>query len=138
MITYPRQVHFHEVDAAGLVFFPHFLTWAHEAMEQLFAGLDGGYAGLITARRIGLPAVRVDSQFFSPVLFGEHVEIETTVARLGTRSMDLRYRFRRRSDGVVAAEVRHTVVSTDLVRVVSTDMPADVRAVAEQHLEAPE
>ena len=64
-------------------------------------------------------------------------EIETTVARLGTRSMDLRYRFRRQSDGVVAAEVRHTVVTTDLSRVVSTDMPADVRAVAEQHLEAP-
>ncbi len=138
MITYPRKVHFHEVDAAGLVFFPHFLTWAHEAMEQLFASLDGGYSGLITVRRIGLPAVRVDSEFFSPVLFGEVVQIETTVARLGTRSMDLRYRFRRQSDGVVAAEIRHTVVTTDLVRVVSTDMPADVRAVAEQHLEAPE
>ena len=135
MITYRRQVHFHEVDAAGLVFFPHFLTWAHEAMEQLFATLGGGYSGLIGVRRIGLPAVRVESEFSAPVRFGDTVAVEASVARLGNRSLELRYRFLRESDGVLAAEVRHTVVSTDLTQVKSTEMPKDVRAVAETHLE---
>ena len=135
MTTYRRQVHFHEVDAAGLVFFPHFLTWAHEAMEQLFATLEGGYSGLIGVRRIGLPAVRVESEFSAPVRFGDTVAVEASVARLGNRSLELRYRFLRESDGVLAAEVRHTVVSTDLTQVKSTEMPKDVRAVAETHLE---
>ena len=135
MITYRRQVHFHEVDAAGLVFFPHFLTWAHEAMGQLFATLEGGYSGLIGVRRIGLPAVRVESEFSAPVRFGDTVAVEASVARLGNRSLELRYRFLRESDGVLAAEVRHTVVSTDLTQVKSTEMPKDVRAVAETHLE---
>ena len=135
MITYRRQVHFHEVDAAGLVFFPHFLTWAHEAMEQLFATVEGGYSELIGVRRIGLPAVRVESEFSAPVRFGDNVAVEASVARLGNRSLELRYRFLRESDGVLAAEVRHTVVSTDLTQVKSTEMPKDVRAVAETHLE---
>ena len=137
MIAYERAVHFHEVDAAGLVFFPHFLTYAHEAMERLFASLDGGYVGLVQGRRIGLPAVRVDCEFVAPLRYGDTARIETSIARLGGRSMVLRYRFVRVIDNARAAELEHTVVTTDLDRMQSCPMPDDVRRVAEQHVEEP-
>ncbi len=130
-----RAVAFHEVDAAGLVFFPHFLTYAHEAMERLFGGLDGGYVALVTTRRIGLPAVHVECDFVAPLTYGDVARIETSVAKLGNRSMVLRYRVLRASDGRASAEIRHTVVATDLDRLESCAMPDDVRAIAEQHLE---
>jgi 4-hydroxybenzoyl-CoA thioesterase len=37
--------------------------------------------------------------------------------------------------GAHVAELRHTVVTSDLREVTSCDMPADVRALLEQHLE---
>jgi 4-hydroxybenzoyl-CoA thioesterase len=135
MIVYEREVRFQDVDAAGLVFFPNFLSFAHEAMERLFEGLEGGYVRLIRERRVGLPAVRVDSEFFAPVRYGERLRIETEVSRLGNRSLELSYRFVR-EDGVVAAALKHTVVTTDLDALQSCAMPEDVRRIATQHLSA--
>ena len=135
MFAYERAVRFQDVDPAGLLFYPHFLTYAHEAMERLFDPIEGGYAGLVTSRRIGLPAVAVQSDFSAPLRYGDAVVVQTTLARIGDRSMTLRYVFVRQRDGVQVAEIRHTVVTTDLGAMKSCPMPDDVRKVALAHLE---
>ena len=134
---YERAVKFEEVDAANIVFFARFVTYAHEAMEHFFDPLDGGYAGLIMTRRIGLPAVHVEMSFSAPLHYGDGLSIETSVAKVGNRSAVLHYRMVRQRDGALAADVKHTVVTTDLRVLSSCDMPADVRALLEAHLEAP-
>ncbi|MGK4006600.1 acyl-CoA thioesterase [Sorangium sp. So ce1036] len=135
MVSFERPIRFEEVDAAGIVFFAHHLAYAHEAMERFFAPLDGGYAGLILGRRIGLPAVRVEADYAAPARYGEALRIETSVVHLGGRSATLRYRMIRVHDGVLSADLRHTVVTTDLVRLASVPMPEDVRALLRAHLE---
>ncbi|AUX21143.1 uncharacterized protein SOCEGT47_016220 [Sorangium cellulosum] len=135
MVSFERPIRFEEVDAAGIVFFAHHLAYAHEAMDRFFAPLDGGYAGLILGRRIGLPAVRVEADYAAPARYGEALRIETSVVHLGGRSATLRYRMIRAHDGVLSADLRHTVVTTDLVRLASVPMPEDVRALLRAHLE---
>lgn len=132
MIRFRRAVRFEEVDAAGILFFARYLNYAHDAMEHFFAGLEGGYATLITKRHVGLPAVDVKMRFFAPVRYGDTLEIETSTQKLGTRSAVLLYRMR--LGETVVAEVEHTVVTSDLARVASIDMPADVRAIFNAHL----
>jgi len=129
-----RPVRFEEVDAAGLLFFALFAAYAHEAMAALFDELEGGYPALILKRRVGLPAVAMTSEFKSPLRFGDVARIDVCVRRLGNRSAELGYEFRRASDGVLAATMSHTVVCTDLVAVASCAMPPDVRAVLDRHL----
>lgn len=134
MIVYRRPVRFEEVDAARIVFFARFFAYAHEAMEHFFSGLDdGGYVGLITKREIGLPAVKSESQFHSPLRYGDVVEIETVAVRVGNRSATLGFTLKQHDSGVLVAEITHTVVTTDLRRMRSCDMPADVRALLEAH-----
>ncbi len=135
MIVYERPIRFEEVDAAQIVFFARYLGFGHEAMEHFFAGLEGGYVALIRDRHVGLPAVDVRIRYFAPTRYGDVLHIETTTARLGGRSAVLRYRMRKAADDVVACEVEHTVVTSDLREVRSCDMPADVRAIFEAHLE---
>jgi len=65
--VYLRPVRFEEVDAAQIVFFPRFLSYCHEAMEELFDGVEGGYVALIRDRRIGVPAVHVECQRSSQI-----------------------------------------------------------------------
>ncbi len=72
-----------------------------------------------------------------PVRYGDVLSIETTTARLGSRSADLRYRMKKQGTAEVVAEIEHTIVTTDLAAMRSTDMPADVRAVLEAHLATP-
>jgi 4-hydroxybenzoyl-CoA thioesterase len=132
MIVHRRSVRFEEVDAARIVFFGHYFSYAHEAMERFFDGVDGGYVGLITGREIGFPAVKVDATYHAPLRYGDSVDIETTCARIGNRSAVLSYRFVR-AGGVMAAQIQHTVVTTDLRTLRPCDMPADVRAVLVAH-----
>jgi acyl-CoA thioesterase FadM len=47
----------------------------------------------------------------------------------------VRYRMFRKHDDVLAAEVEHTIVMTNLRELVSCDMPDDVRAIFSEHLE---
>jgi hypothetical protein len=99
--------------------------------------LEGGYSRLVTERRVGLPAVAVHSDFRAPLRYGDTAVVETSITRLGNRSLTLRYAFVRASDRVLTAEVHHTVVTTDLAAMKSCAMPDDVRRVAEAHLEPP-
>lgn len=135
MIAIVREVRFEEVDPAQIVFFARYFGYAHEAMERFFGELDGGYPRLIGERRVGMPAVHVESTFHAPLRYGDTIRIETSVARLGRRSAVLRYRMIREKDGVLSAEVRHTVVCSDMNIIASRDMPDDVRALFEAHVE---
>ena len=137
MIVFDRPVKFEEVDAANIVFFARFVTYAHEAMEHFFNDLQGGYAGLILERRVGFPAVHVEIDFATPARYGDVLRIETRVARIGNRSAVLWYRMHHVGDGRLACELKHTVVTTDLRTLRSCDMPIDVRALLAQHLESP-
>ena len=132
---YVRKVRFEEVDGAGIVFFAHLVRFAHEAMESFFDPLEGGYVALITQRRLGLPAVRLEADFVAPVRYGDTLCIETTVLRLGKRSAALHYLMRRQADGEVCARMQHVVVITDLAAMKSCDMPEDVRAQFRAHLQ---
>ena len=135
MILFERPIKFEEVDAANIVFFARFVTYAHEAMEHFFSGLDGGYPALIVTRRIGLPAVHVEMSFSVPVRYGDALRIETSAARVGNRSATLHYRMIRVRDSALSADLKHTIVTTDLTTLKSCDMPADVRAILLAHLE---
>ena len=152
MIAFDRAIKFEEVDAANIVFFARFVTYAHEAMEHFFGALEGGYAHLILERRVGFPAVHVEITFTAPARYGDVLRIETRVARLGNRSAVFWYRMFHaavvdlseppghagpRVEGRLACELKHTIVTTDLRTLTSCEMPADVRALLAQHLEGP-
>jgi 4-hydroxybenzoyl-CoA thioesterase len=130
-VSLRRPIRFEEVDAAGIVFFPRILGYCHEAMEDFFAPLEGGYARLILERKIGLPAVHLDVDFTAPLRYGDTIDIRTTVDRLGRTSASLRYAVANAASGVIAATIVHVVVATDLVRLRPIEWPADLRAVLE-------
>jgi 4-hydroxybenzoyl-CoA thioesterase len=133
LFSYERPVRFEDVDAAGIVFFPRFLGYCHEAMEAMLAPIRGGYAGLVVDRRLGLPAVHVEADFKSPLRFGDVAQISVVVERIGRSSCTFRHTLSRKDE--IVAIVRHVVVLSDLGALASTPIPEDVRAVFEAHAE---
>jgi 4-hydroxybenzoyl-CoA thioesterase len=135
VIVFERAVRFEEVDAAGIVFFGRFQSYAHDALEHFFAGLEGGYAGIVVGRGIGFPVVHLDVDFQSPIRYGDVVFIETSLAKIGHRSAVFRH-LMKKPDGTIVCDAKHTVVLTDLKAMKSCEMPADVRALMLAHLAA--
>ena len=120
-------IRFSHCDPAGIVFYPQYFVMFNALVEDWFneaLGID--YATFIRERRVGLPTVKLTSEFLRPSRIGEHVEIVLRVARLGRRSIALAI------DCVAAGEERlraeQVLVTTSLDTHRSIDIPADLRA----------
>ncbi len=133
MFRFERTVRFNEVDAARIVFFARFLDYCHDALEELFGALPGGYARLTMTDDVGIPSVRVEVEYKSPLQYGDVAVIEVSVESIGTKSVTFRHVIRRKSDGVECASVRQVVVTARLSRLGAVPVPPAVRALLEAH-----
>lgn len=130
--VFVRRVRFEEIDAAGIVYFPRFFTFCHDAMEAMLEPLEGGYVGLVRDRKLGFPAVHVEADYRSPLRFGDDARIAVTVERIGRSSVALRFDLTRHDDGRAVATILHVVAMTDMTAMQSRALPDDVRALLEK------
>ena len=127
-------------DPAGIVYFPRFFEFFHDAMERWFAdALGHPYADVIVGRKVGFPSVHTEADFKAPSAFGDRLFIELRVAGLGHKSIVFDYRVRGETDDP-AAEPR--VVGRTVCAVMDLDetseryrrsmvLPADLREAVE-------
>ncbi len=85
--TTRAQVRFADVDPAGIVFYPRYFEMLNGAVEDWFEqdlGLD--FAAMHLERRIGVPTVKLETEFLSPSRLGDRLDITVTAQRLGRTS----------------------------------------------------
>ncbi len=90
-----QPVRFGDCDPAGIVYYPRFLHFFHEAMETWFGErLNYPYQELILGEKIGFPSVHCEADFRSPCGLGEVLAIELRVCKLGRSSIHFDYQVR--------------------------------------------
>ncbi len=130
------KVRFGDEDHAGIVYFPRFLHFFHCAFEDFFDEQGHPYRRCLDEDRVGWPAVHVETDFRSPLRFGDVLHVTVTVASLGRRSATFRYVGRRgESDGPLVAEARITVVAVGMDDFRPRPIPPAYRRLFEAHLE---
>ncbi|HEY0840368.1 MAG TPA: thioesterase family protein [Vulgatibacter sp.] len=126
-------VRFNEVDAAGIVFFPRFYDYFHMTFEGFFGEATGvPYHEWIQQRRVGWPAVHVETDFRAPLRYGMQVEVTLTIPKIGTSSFVCRYEARDPAAGTLLCTCEITVVTSDLDRMASLPIPPIVRQALER------
>ena len=109
-------IRFGDLDAAGIVYFPRYLHYCHVGMEEYFRSVVGlPYATLLTEHGLGLPAVRSEVDHRRPIRYGEEIELEVEVMRVGGSSVEWRYRFRHAGAAASEAPASECRVVTVLV-----------------------
>jgi 4-hydroxybenzoyl-CoA thioesterase len=128
-------VRFADVDHAGIVYYPRFLHYFHVCFEEFFRERMGAraYVGLLDDRRIGFPSVKCGCEFESPLKFGDMMEIEMSVDRLGGKSVTFAYEIFRLDHGDEKGRTRAAFGSNvcaivDLNRFRAVGVPEDVRS----------
>ena len=91
MFTTTILVRFGDLDAAGIAYYPNLVNFLHEAFEDFFAGHLGRPYPEVYREGIGFPTVKVEMEFLSPVHYGDRVEIQITIERIGRSSVQIRY-----------------------------------------------
>jgi len=90
-----QPVRFGDCDPAGIVYYPRFLHFFHEAMETWFLEkLDYPYHEVILGKQIGFPSVHCEADFRIPCGLGEVLAVELRVIKLGRSSIHFDYQVR--------------------------------------------
>jgi len=126
------QVRFGDVDHAGIVYYPQFFIYFHEAFEDFFNDAGISYVQLLDERRIGFPTVHVETDYKSPLRYGDQLDIEVAVGKLTNRSLVMRYDGYRHRDGKLSVSCTITTVCVDMTTFSSREIPADLRELFER------
>ncbi len=121
-------VRFADVDHAGIVYYPRFFHYFHQAFEEIFRQRYGGaraYVELLDVERVGLPAVGLEASFQRPLRYGEDVDVEVSLVRLGGKSVTLGYRAE--VEGQLCAEAKVTCCLVNLDTFESIAVPERLR-----------
>jgi 4-hydroxybenzoyl-CoA thioesterase len=89
----PIKVCFGDIDNAGIVYYPRFMHYFHLAMEEFFSselGID--YADVLHKRNVSLPTVHLESDFRQKLRYGDQINMEVRVARIGRSSITWGYK----------------------------------------------
>jgi 4-hydroxybenzoyl-CoA thioesterase len=119
---------FGDCDPAGLVYYPVIFHYFHVAMEEFFAARCGtSYERLMRERRIGFPTVNAQAEFFAPIVYGDEIEIEVSVSRVGASSVTFVYSARRPPDRLLCARSTQVQVAMNLDTRGAAPLPEDLR-----------
>ena len=111
----PLVVRFGDLDAAGIVYYPRYGHLCHVAMEEFFKGVVGvDYPMLTKGLDVGFPVVHVETDYFRPLRYDDDLEIEVSVTRVGTTSVEWLYRFLHRGVEAPAAVCRAVTVCVSM------------------------
>lgn len=118
-------VRFGEIDQAGVVYYPRFFHYFHQAFEEWFRrALGVSYPDLVLKEKIGFPSVRVESEFLSPLRYGDRARVQIEVLEVGTKSLTLRYELYRMPDDVLSARATIKTVAINNDTFTSVAIPA--------------
>lgn len=122
---YRFQVRLHDTDHAGVVFFAHLFTHAHDAYEAFMASIGLGLGALIEGG-VRLPVAHADADYLLPLRHEDEIAVTLTVAQLGRTSYTVAYEFR--CGGELRARLRTAHVFLDAQSGRPSDLPQDMRA----------
>lgn len=108
-ITVPLRVRYAECDAQGIVFNAHYLAWFDLGITELWRAALGSYADLVAAG-VDVVVAEASVRYRAPARFDDLVDLQVTVASLGTTAMITDYVVRRDGDTLAEGQTRHVFI----------------------------
>jgi 4-hydroxybenzoyl-CoA thioesterase len=127
------MIQFHHCDPAGIVFYPQYFVILHEAKEAFLAHIGHPMHRMINEQRRGWPIVKLETEFKRPSRYGDLVDVEIGVWKLGGASLGLAYSVRGEDGERLSA--RSVIVLTDLDGGKAVPIPDELRAALSQYLD---
>jgi 4-hydroxybenzoyl-CoA thioesterase len=117
------RVRFGDIDYAGIVYYPRFLHYFHVALEEFFeseVGID--YPAILNQHRLGFPTVHLETSFRRSLRYGDLIDVEIRVLRIGRTSITWGYKGYNGQD--LAVEGQNVTVSMNMDTFEKTETPA--------------
>ena len=117
------RVRFGDIDYAGIVYYPRFLHYFHVALEEFFESEVGtDYPANLNRHRLGFPTVHLETSFRRSLRYGDLIDVEIRVLRIGRTSITWGYKGYNGQD--LAVEGQNVTVSMNMDTFEKTETPA--------------
>lgn len=108
-----REVRFHDIDAAGIMFYPRIFEYCNDLLVDYLASEGVGVPGVLAARRWAAPLRHVEADYFRPLRFGDRIQVALCRAQVKESAVTLAYRVGRQGEEGAVAVVQTTHVTID-------------------------
>ncbi len=124
--TTKRMLHFGDCDISGTAYFPAYLNILNGVNEEFWAHLGFPWHEIIWKLRWGTPTVHISSDFSSPSFFGEELQFDLTVLKVGRSSVTIHHEIS--CEGKKRWSSTQILAASDLDKHCSIPWPDDVLA----------
>jgi acyl-CoA thioester hydrolase len=118
------RVRFHECDPQGVVFNAHYFAYFDVALTEMWRAAFGSYQSVVD-QGTDVVVVEAAAKYRAPARFDDEIDVELSIARLGTTSMTTETAVRR--DGELLVEGRLVHVFVDPATMAKQEIPDRVR-----------
>ena len=125
------RIEWGDCDPAGIVFYPRYFAMFDHSTTMLITAASGlSKAELLRAYDFdGYPLVDTKAKFIIPTRFGDDIIIQSTFARVGRSSFDIRHQIRKNNQVCVEGlETRAWVKRDGQHRIKSHPLPEELAA----------
>ena len=120
-----RMLHFGDCDISGTAYFPSYLNILNGVNEEFWDHIGFPWHKIIWEERWGTPTVHISSDFSSPSFFGDELEFELTVIRVGRSSVTVHHEIS--CEGKKRWSSTQVLAASDLDKHCSIPWPAPVK-----------
>ncbi len=124
-----RAVHpirFSHCDPGGIVYYPHLFDFINATVEDWYdQAIETPFEEHLLRRRMALPVVSTQCEFFKPSYIGDRLEMELAIARLGRSSIE--FQITGRGKGQERLQARHVIAMVSLENYRPVPLPEPLR-----------
>ncbi len=108
-----RTIRLGDTDATGVLYCANQLRIALETFEEFIEQSGLSLACIIEKKKVLLPIVHTESDFFSPLKVGDKIEIYLSINQIGVSSFTCFARFKKGDRAVGTTSIVHVFYSTE-------------------------
>ena len=115
------------LDNANIAYYPRIYDLAHRFFEESWEKMCGiSYPEMINEKRIGFPIVHIETDFVSPIRYGDSVTATIWISKVGIKSCTWKYEFHNQN-GILLWSSEQVTVCVNMDSMKSVEIPDYLR-----------
>jgi YbgC/YbaW family acyl-CoA thioester hydrolase len=112
MLTVNRRINFYDCDPAGIIFYSRLFDFCHSAYEQMIESFSLTEDYWDNPQYV-VPIIHAECDYFSPIKYGDEIQIIVKVTELRSSSFELSYDLMLNSMKCASLKTVHVFVSRE-------------------------
>lgn len=134
MYTAHNKVRMHDIDMAGILYFPRQFRFVHDALEDFLETQGLSFTHVFKKAKLVLVVAHAEANYYSSLIVDDKIEVHVTVESIGNSSFTTFYKIYKQ-DGTLTgtAKIVHVAVDADTRKKIP--IPEFIKTLLNQHLD---